>query len=614
MFLTVATFDQDWRVHSTGRSRGSFTPKSPMETLRSRLHGTTWRCLLIYLIALCSPYRVHAQNTAGCVGPADLERAIASHPSADAYNALGAAFGRKREFPCAISAFQSALHLDPKEWQAHYNLALALISTGNSERAYRELLTASHEYPAAVQPHLGLGSLLLQLDHPDAAILQFQMVLQLHPKSIAALDGLSKALVAEKRYAEAVQALQDAPPSARLSLDLAIAYSKSGQLQQATDLLSALVKSNPTNAAAHLRLGLILTQQQHYHRAERAFQQALRLDPRDDVSRIAEVKVLIILKQYTAALPIIQEYLHRKPEAFDALELAGEVEEGLGNYSVAEPLLKRAVSINGDQYNARYFLGVVLSRLNRPSQARVQLERALQLNPGASEALFQLAMVLRSEGLRKKSLQELNILQQKKKVAFEQQMESTQINEASESFEEGNIPKAVDLFQQSLKLDPTNSHIYYDLALAFRRQKEYLEEKQALAKAIQLDPTFPQAHNDNGVLEMQQGQMAEAEIEFKTAIVLDPEYAEAESNLGVVESRLGKIKEAEALFRKATEAKPQYVEAFVNLGLILASEGRFSESDKVLQHALQIDPDSSLARKARDMVLAQMKQGEQTTR
>ena len=66
---------------------------------------------------------VAAQQQAGCKGPAELERAILEQPTSGAHNALGAYFGRRKQFACAISAFKAALRLDAKSWEAHYNLA-----------------------------------------------------------------------------------------------------------------------------------------------------------------------------------------------------------------------------------------------------------------------------------------------------------------------------------------------------------------------------------------------------------------------------------------------------------------------------------------------------------
>ena len=86
--------------------------------------GLTW-------LALFSGYTLTlaAQDVATCKGPAELEQTIKAHPSAGAYDALGAYFGQRQKISCAISAFESAVHLDPNSWEAHFNLALALLQT-----------------------------------------------------------------------------------------------------------------------------------------------------------------------------------------------------------------------------------------------------------------------------------------------------------------------------------------------------------------------------------------------------------------------------------------------------------------------------------------------------
>jgi hypothetical protein len=48
-----------------------------------------------------------AQDVAICKGPAELEQTIKAHPSAAAYDALGAYFGQRQKISCAIFAFES---------------------------------------------------------------------------------------------------------------------------------------------------------------------------------------------------------------------------------------------------------------------------------------------------------------------------------------------------------------------------------------------------------------------------------------------------------------------------------------------------------------------------
>src|ERR1700730_8683991 len=167
-----------------------------------------------------------AQDVAACKGPAELEQAITVHPSAEAYDALGAYFGQQQKISCAISAFESAVHLDPNSWEAHFNLSLALLQSNQPARAARELRVAIRLQPENSLSHIALGVALSQLNQDDAAIDEFKLALNTDPKSVPALDGMAKSLIAQKRYSAAIAYLKDAPPVAILQNDLAVAYKK----------------------------------------------------------------------------------------------------------------------------------------------------------------------------------------------------------------------------------------------------------------------------------------------------------------------------------------------------------------------------------------------------
>jgi Flp pilus assembly protein TadD len=110
------------------------------------------RCLLLFLSAVL-PATLGAQ----CQEPADLERAIKTHPTASAYDALGAGFAERREFKCAIAAFEQALRLDPNSWATHFNLGLALLQEQDSGRAITEFRTSVKLKPDSVRARNGLA-------------------------------------------------------------------------------------------------------------------------------------------------------------------------------------------------------------------------------------------------------------------------------------------------------------------------------------------------------------------------------------------------------------------------------------------------------------------------
>jgi superkiller protein 3 len=547
---------------------------------------------------------------AACKGPAELEKIITTHPSAGAYDALGAYFGQRQQLPCAISAFEAAVRQDPNSWEARFNLSLALLQKHEAARAARELRVAVRIKPDDPLGHVALGEALGELEQNDVAVAEFKIALKSDPKSVPALDGLAKALIAQKRYSAAIAYLRSAPLDPVLQDDLAVAYSGNGDVADAVKVLAELVRRNPGSADRHARLGIAYTQESQFRQAVAEFQEALRLDPSNDVTRLSYIKALIILAEFQTALPQVQGYFRRKPQDFDALYLMGVVERGLGNYAAAETPLRQAVAINPNHYDTRYNLGFVLAKLGRPQQALVHLEKAAQLNPASSEARFQLAAVLRSVGQEQRARKELEDFQEKKQQSVKENVAGTKVNQANEYFQAGEYQRAVDFYREALTQDPANARTYYDLALALDHLGKIAEEREALQKAINLDSTLARAHNQLGFLNLQNGQESEAEAELKAAIALDPGYADAQNNLGVLYGQQGKDQEAEQLFRQATENNPQYTQAFINLGLILAGESRFAEAEQVIRSALKISDDNSQALTVLAMVLTRMKRTE----
>lgn len=88
-----------------------------------------------------------AGTTPGCTASPELERALTTRPSANAFNAAGAYFAQRQQLRCAVNAFESALRLDPDSWEGHYNLGLALLEKAEPARAAKELRLVVRQHP-----------------------------------------------------------------------------------------------------------------------------------------------------------------------------------------------------------------------------------------------------------------------------------------------------------------------------------------------------------------------------------------------------------------------------------------------------------------------------------
>src|SRR5207248_1721632 len=142
--------------------------------------------------------------------------------------------------------------------------------------------------------------------------------------------------IEQKRYASVIRNLRDAPPDNGLKLNLAIAYASSGKEVEAVKILDELAKSQPYLAIAHFNLASVYAQQKRFQEAADEYGQTLRLDPSNDAARVALVKALTILAQYSEALPLIEDYTRRKPADHEGHLLLGTLYRELGKYGEAQ--------------------------------------------------------------------------------------------------------------------------------------------------------------------------------------------------------------------------------------------------------------------------------------
>ena len=115
-----------------------------------------------------------------------------------------------------------------------------------------------------------------------------------------------------------------------LQLNLAVAYSKNGNMDEALKTVSAIVKEHPIMPRHNSTLESSIPSKKRFGEAAQAFQEALRLDPSDDVARLTYVKTLWSLGSSRQPRPSFGIICSRRPHDFDALYFTGVVEKGAG--------------------------------------------------------------------------------------------------------------------------------------------------------------------------------------------------------------------------------------------------------------------------------------------
>ncbi|MCB9168796.1 MAG: tetratricopeptide repeat protein [Flavobacteriales bacterium] len=156
----------------------------------------------------------------------------------------------------------------------------------------------------------------------------------------------------------------------------------------------------------------------------------------------------------------------------------------------------------------------------------------------------------------------------------------------------GDLDKAVPLFEQCLKLDPTNDAAMFELAKIYHLQQRP-EEAIALArKAQELDKNNIWYRFLLADLYDQNGRTDKAIEVYKDLLDKWPDRVEVRMQLAHMLARSGKVDEARKVFRELrTQMGPSEDLVMQEYGM-LADAGQLQEAEKVLKDALADDPDN----------------------
>jgi tetratricopeptide (TPR) repeat protein len=540
---------------------------------------------------------------------AALLEIIRNHPTPGAFNTLGALYAQQGFSSCAVAAFEAALRLDSRNWEAHYNLGIARMHSGDRAHAKNELRAAIQEKPDSAISHYALGTVLQEEHKLVDAEGEFRTALSIDSHMSLASISLAQVQAAQGRHADAIVTLQQAaslsPPGDQAELlrsALGLTYAQSGDVVTGTESLRKVVVDYPDSADAHFQLGTLYAQQDKADLAIAEYHTALRLDRTANGVRLALARALLSQQKYSDALKTAQENVRQDPQSAEGYHLEGLAYKGLQQLQHAAAALERAERMAPADYEIRHDLGLIFMQLGRADDAVHEFEAAARINSEEPDPHHQLAQLYEKKGdkyLARRQQTRYEFLVHKEQA----QSKAGRLNsQGNQLLNAGDARAAAEAYRKALDLIPGDPQLHYNLALALNRLGDQKGENQELKRAVQLKPDLAVAHNQLGLLAMQAGEQFAAEQEFKAALTINPKYAEALSNLGVLYTQLGKDSDAANLFQQANESDPSYSQAYVNLGLLLARQGEFSEAEKQLQSAVQADPNNAGARTALGMV------------
>jgi len=203
------------------------------------------------------------------------------------------------------------------------------------------------------------AQLLLQMEQPDEAMRVLDEALASTPDDPDLHTAHAQLYVIQAQHASERGAVDDAekllnegldryPDNTSLRYSLALLYEDQGRNRKALDVLAALAKDNPADAAILNAYGYLLTDHFNRHKEARDYiERALALDP-DNAAIIDSMGwVLYKLGDYRAAA----DYLERAYRLEQEAEIAAHVIDArwqLGEHDSARELLRQSLEANPD--------------------------------------------------------------------------------------------------------------------------------------------------------------------------------------------------------------------------------------------------------------------------
>jgi tetratricopeptide (TPR) repeat protein len=399
---------------------------------------------------------------------------------------------------------------------------------------------------------------------------------------------------------------------------------ESGGKDQVDGLFTKLKAAQPKSAEVAAALGDFYLQHQDSQRARAEYEQGLSHSPQNIDLMNRMVDALLDANKLQEAVSINQKALKVKPKDVIVNVQQGRILAAQGNTDAAITLLRHEVSEAPDSPQPHYFLGMALGKQGDVQAAESEMQEVLRITPDMPAAMRQLATMHLSRNEtdvakeyafrcvrqnpgdpQARLLFGAVLLRRKEYTLAHDQFEAARqlapadvapsMALAALATAQGRFPDAQKEYEAALKLDPASSR-------ALRQFIDYLssrkESAKALALAKQFVTTYPndaQGHLILGSVELNQKQYIEAKRELERAVELDQNLVNGYLELGKLHQQLNDTDDAIARYQQALHLNPKMAPLAGIIGSLYLGKGDLATARKYYEQALAINPNFAIA-------------------
>lgn len=533
------------------------------------------------------------------------------------------AFQAQGEVRAAIIELKNALQKDPDLPEARQRLGLALLEVRDGAGAEIQLGRALATDPDNPELRLALVQAeLLQAHYKQAARELEKVTPDLRQAEWHSLRGEAEFGLHNPAEAAAAfeQALSLAPDDTRARLGLLRMALAQGDHTRVESGLEPILKSEPQNLEAWLLKGRLASAGSDFVAAEKAFQEALRIDGGSTVARAGLVEALVAQGRHEAAEEELAPIVRASPDPAEASYLKARMAWSGGEPDAAKQALQAALQADAEHLPSLLLSAAVHFQEGDLQQSREYVNRYLahdKAHPGARELL---GMIHLQSGEIGEGIELLRPL------AEERPADSRLLTVLGSAYVDYGRPnEGMEYLRRASQLEPDAEPIRTQLALGYLatgatesamselESAAKLESESARAEALLIQlllrekkfnralerahgfvrdkPEEPMTHLLLGLALEGKGELERARDAYEDALEANPEYFFAEVNLARLDLRAGAVDAARSRFASIAERTDNSAEVLLGLAQMAEQQGYVDEGLRLVRQAREENPD-----------------------
>ncbi len=507
----------------------------------------------------------------------------------------------------AIEHFEALARLDPSESDTFLVLGRLYRLNNQPEKAEEAFKKVLADEPDSKNAAAQLAQLYFDQGDYEQAV---ELLNKIDEEDMDAplLGMLAYAYTQTSQFDKAVsvyeRALTRDPDNQEVRRAYAEALMGGGRLAAARTELEKILKADPDDGAAHLRLAQLDRQEGRFEEARKNLDRAQALMPESLEIPYQQVLVEDTLGNHDKAAEILQGLLKKTEresghytvgEAANRavfLERLGQIYRTEQKYDQALEAFKRILDLGEHQAPRGEALIVETLRMDRRAEeARKAAESAVAKYPKDRALQILRATLMAESGKVEEGVGHLQELLNKTPADREVNLAIAQVYLQARRF-----PEAEEAARQALKLSPDQDdqkYVFFVLGSIYERQKKYDLAEQEFRKVLAVDPLNAPAANYLGYMLADRGVRLEESVKYiQKALELDPSNGAYMDSLGWAYFKMNRYDLAEPQLERAAQKISDDPTIQEHLGHLYKQMGKKNLAREAWERALREWPNA----------------------